>query len=70
LSENGTTFVLTQTATSETTDVVIDQAATAEEIGEAIKAAAGTFTIYVQPEVQDDGSLHIFADEAFTISAN
>jgi hypothetical protein len=64
---DGETLTFRQTSTGETSTVTIDANADAAAIGQSIKDAAGNFTIYVQPEVQQNGDLHIYADEAFTL---
>ncbi|MDG1823720.1 MAG: T9SS type A sorting domain-containing protein [Flavobacteriaceae bacterium] len=64
---DGETLTFRQTSTEATSMVTIEANADAVAIGQAIKDAAGDFTIYVQPEVQENGDLHIYADEAFTL---
>ena len=67
---NGRSFIMRQTATNATSVVNIPAQADAAAIGQAIKTAAAPHTIYIQPEIQDDGSLKTYADEAFTLEGD
>jgi len=67
---NGRSFVMRQTATNATSVVNIPAHADAATIGQAIKNAGIPHTIYIQPEIQEDGSLEIYADEAFTLEGD
>jgi len=67
---NGRSFVMRQTATNATSVVNIPAQADAAAIGQAIKTAGVPHTIYIQPEVKNDGSLKIYADEAFTLEGD
>jgi len=67
---NGRSFIMKQTATNATSIVNIPAQADAAAIGQAIKTAGIPHTIYIQPEIQDDGSLEIYADESFTLEGD
>ena len=67
---NGRSFIMRQTATNATSIVNIPAQADAAAIGQAIKTAGIPHTIYIQPEIQDDGSLEIYADESFTLEGD
>jgi surface protein len=64
---DGHTLKLMQTATTEQTIFSIPANTDAQGIADALRAAAATFTIYVEEDIAEDGTLSVYADEAFTI---